>query len=122
MDTRMNIEIINQIKERSEKFLAWIELTVDDPNAIKAAIAFFEYNESALKAVIKMAQIDLAASSLIEVENKSIQRVLSQHSIDLCLDSKKAREQLVLRLTKVVNEGYTFNGIYLENGKNKIWD
>lgn len=118
----MNIEIINQIKERSEKFLAWIELTVDDPNAIKAAIAFFEYNESALKAVIKMAQIDLAASSLIEVENKSIQRVLSQHSIDLCLDAKKARQQLVLRLTKVVNEGYTFNGIYLENGKDKIWD
>jgi len=118
----MNIEIINQIKERSEKFLAWIELTVEDPNAIKAAISFFEYNESALKAVIKMAQIDLAASSLIEVENKSIQRVLSQHSIDLCLDAKKAREQLVLRLTKVVNEGYTFNGIYLEKGKDKIWD
>jgi len=117
----MSKEIIKEVSTRSKRFLDWIELTIEDENAIKAAIAFFEYNESALKAIIKLAKIDLAASSFIEIENKSIERVLAQHSIDLCMDERKAREQLVLRLEKVVHDGYSYNGIYLAKGKEKIW-
>ena len=117
----MSAEIIKEVKERSDRFLSWIELTIEDENALKAAIAFFEYNESALKAIIKLAKIDLAASSMIEIENKSIEKVLAQHSIDLCMDENKAREQLVLRLEKVVPDGYSYNGIYLERGNDTIW-
>ena len=44
----MSAEIIKEVKDRSKRFLDWIELTCEDENAIKAAISFFEYNESAL--------------------------------------------------------------------------
>jgi hypothetical protein len=117
----MSAEIIKEVKERSAKLLNWIELTVDDPNAIKAAIEFFEYNESALKAIIKLSQIDLSASSMIELENKSITEVLSKYSIDRCFNEIEARKKLVNGLILVVADGYSFNGIYFEKGKDKRW-
>ena len=116
-----NTDLIIEVQKRSKKFLDWIELTIEDPNAIKAAIAFFEYNESALKAIIKLAQIDLSASSLIEAENSSITRVLSKYSVDRCFNENKASEGLISGLTRVIKDGYTFNGVYYEKGLHKLW-
>ena len=116
-----NTDLIIEVQQRSKKFLDWIELTIEDPNAIKAAIQFFEYNESALKAIIKLAQIDLSASSLIEAENSSITRVLSKYSVDRCFNEKEASDKLISGLTRVVKEGYTFNGMFYEKGLQKLW-
>ena len=117
----MSLEIIKEVKKRSEKFLNWIELTVDDPNAIKAAIGFFEYNQSALKAVIKLAQIDLAATSEIDLENSSLNALKSIHSMNVLFNKENADSSFKKGLDLIITEGYTFNKVYFKKGDKTIW-
>jgi len=117
----MSVEIITEVQKRSEKFLNWIELTVDDANAIKAAIAFFEYNSSALKAIIKLAQIDLAATQSIDLENKSLNALKSVYSMNVLFDKEKADNSFKKGLELIITQGYTFNKVYFEKGEHKVW-
>jgi len=117
----MSLEIITEVQKRSEKFLNWIELTVDDANAIKAAIAFFEYNSSALKAIIKLAQIDLAATQSIDLENNSLNALKSVYSMNVLFNKEKADNSFKTGLELIITQGYTYNKIYFQKGKDKIW-
>lgn len=117
----MSVEIITEVQKRSEKFLNWIELTVDDANAIKAAIAFFEYNSSALKAIIKLAQIDLAATHSIDLENNSLNALKSVYSMNVLFNKEKADNSFKKGLELIITQGYTFNKVYFEKGDHKVW-
>ena len=90
----MSADIIKTVKEKSQRFLDWITLNVDDENVIKAAIDFFEYNESALKAIIKLAQLDLMASSSIDLQNKSLNNLLQSYNVNRPFNYKEADRQV----------------------------
>lgn len=117
----MSAEIIKEVKERAAKFLNWIEFSMNDPNALKAAINFFEYNESALKAIVQSAKIDLAASSSIDLQNNSLNRLLQSYNVNRPFDYKEADNKFKKGLILIITEGYSYNGIYFEKGKEKLW-
>jgi len=114
-------EIITELKQRSQKFMNWIELTVNDENAIKAAINYFEFEESALKAILKMAQMDLAASKTIELENDNLNALLSSYYINVPFNKESANSKLKKGLELILIDNYSYNGIYFQKGTKKIW-
>jgi len=117
----MSEEIINELAKRSEKFMNWITLTVEDENAIKAAIAYFEYQQSGLKAIIKMAQMDLAASNMIDLQNTSLTALISKFNIDRPFNKESANSALAKGLELIIAQDYQYNGIYFTKGDKKKW-
>ena len=117
----MQHEIIKELKERSQKFLNWIELNVEDENVIKSAIAFFEFEDSALKAIIKLAQIDLAAKKQIDLENSDLNALKSAYYVNVPFDKKNADTKLRKGLDLILTQGYSYNGMYYQKGDKKIW-
>ena len=115
----MSKEIINELKERSTKFMNWIELTVDDENAIKAAIEYFKYQESGIKAILKMAQLDLAAASSIELQNTSLTALVSKYNIDCPFNKEKANTEFKKGLDLIITQGFNYNGIFYHKGDEK---
>jgi hypothetical protein len=99
----------------------WIELNVEDENVIKSAIQFFEYEDSALKAIIKMAKLDLSAVNFITTENSSLSQLLSDYRINTPFNKEKANNKLKKGLNLILTEGYTYNGLYFEKGNTKTW-
>tara|TARA_R110002020_G_scaffold148570_1_gene324443 strand:- start:947 stop:1306 length:360 start_codon:yes stop_codon:yes gene_type:complete len=118
MDTS---KIINELKQRSEKFMNWIELNVEDENVIKSAIQFFEFEDSALKAIIKMAQMDLMAVNSVNLENTSLNALKTDYYINVSFNKEKANSKLKKGLELVLIDGYTYNGLYFEKGNIKTW-
>ena len=114
-------EIINELKQRSTKFLNWIELNVEDENVIKSAIQFFEFEDSALKAILKMAQMDLAASKTIELENANLNALLSSYYINVPFNKESANSKLKKGLELILIDNYSYNGVYFQKGTKKIW-
>lgn len=117
----MSAEIIKELKNRSTKFMNWIELNVEDENVIKSAIAFFEYEESALKAIVQMAQIDLAASNSIDLENSSLNALKSSYHINVPFNKENADSKFRRGLDLILTQGYSYNGIYYQKGNVKQW-
>jgi len=115
------VEIINELKQRSNKFLNWIELNVEDENVIKSAIQFFEFEDSALKAIIKTAKIDLAASKTIDLENSSLNALLSSYYINVPFNKDNAATKLKKGLELILIDNYSYNGIYFQKGNKKQW-
>ena len=114
-------EIITELKQRSTKFMNWIELTVDDENAIKAAINYFEFAESALKAIKRNAEIDLAAAKTIDLENSSLNALKSTYKVNVPFNKESADKRYRKGLDLILTEGYTYNGMYFEKGTKRIW-
>ena len=117
----MSHEIIKELKERSQKFLNWIEFSLNDPQALKAAISYFEFQESGMKAIVKMAQIDLAAVSSIDLQNTSLNALLQAYNVDRPFNYKKADERFKKGLELIITQGYSYNGIFYHKGEDKIW-
>ena len=117
----MSKEIINELKERSKKFLNWIELTIEDENAIKAAIAYFEFEQSALKAILKLAQIDLAAVTEIDLQNTSLTALIKKYNIDRPFNKESADSDFKNGLELIITQNYSYNGIYYTKGNEKRW-
>ena len=117
----MSKEIINELKERSKKFLNWIELTVEDENAIKAAIAYFEFEQSALKAILKLAQLDLAVVTEIDLQNTSLTALIKKYNIDRPFNKESADKAFSNGLNLIITQGYNYNGIFYHKGKDKKW-
>ena len=115
------VEIINELKQRSDKFLKWIELNVEDENVIKSAISFFEFEDSALKAIIKMAQMDLATVKTIDLENTSLNALLSSYHINVPFNKDNAANKLKKGLEFILIDNYSYNGIYFQKGSKKVW-
>tara|TARA_R110000787_G_scaffold21104_1_gene62721 strand:+ start:54 stop:407 length:354 start_codon:yes stop_codon:yes gene_type:complete len=115
----MSKEIINELKERSTKFMNWIELTVDDENAIKAAIAYFEFEQSALKAILKMAQLDLAAVTEIDLQNTSLTALISKYNIDRPFNKESANKAFKNGLDLIITQNYNYNGMFYHRGDEK---
>jgi len=117
----MSKEIINELKQRSQKFLNWIELTVDDPAAIKAAIAYFEFEQSALKAILKTAQIDLAVVTEIDLQNTSLTALIKKYNIDRPFNKESADKAFSKGLELIITQNYSYNGIFYHKGTDKRW-
>tara|TARA_R110002073_G_scaffold33547_6_gene100703 strand:+ start:2361 stop:2717 length:357 start_codon:yes stop_codon:yes gene_type:complete len=117
----MSKEIINELKERSTKFMNWIELTVDDENAIKAAIAYFEFEESALKAILKLAQIDLAVVTEIDLQNTSLTALIKKYNVDSPFNKESANKDFKNGLELIITQNYSYNGIFYHKGNDKRW-
>jgi len=117
----MSKEIITELQQRSKKFLNWIELTVDDENAIKAAIAYFEFEQSALKAILKMAQLDLAAVTEIDLQNSSLTALINKYNIDRPFNKESANKAFSNGLELIITQGYNYNGIFYHKGNDKRW-
>ena len=118
----MSHEIIKELKERSTKFLNWIELNVEDENVIKSAIAFFEFEDSALKAIIKMAEIDLAVVNTIDLQNTSLTALLRKYNTDTPFNKERAKKRFKKGLEMIITEDYQYNGMYYTKGTTKTWD
>ena len=114
-------EIINELKKRSEKFLNWVEFTVNDPQAVKAAISYFKYNEDALKAIIKIAQIDLYAANSIDLQNSSLNELLKVYNVNRPFNEKEANNSFKRGLELIITKEYQFNGIFYTKGDEKLW-
>ena len=114
-------EIINELKKRSQKFLNWVEFTVNDPQAVKAAISYFKYNEDALKAIIKIAQIDLYSANAIDLQNSSLNELLKVYNVNRPFNEKEANNSFKKGLELIITKGYQFNGIFYTKGDDKLW-
>ena len=117
----MSHEIIKELKERSQKFLNWIEYTVNDKQALKAAISYFEFQESGMKAIIKLAQIDLAAVQQTDLQNTSLNELLKVYNINRPFNYESAENKFKNGLELIITQGYSYNGMYYQKGTEKIW-
>lgn len=117
----MSHEIIKELKERSQKFLNWIEYTVNDKQALKAAISYFEFQESGMKAIIKLAQIDLAAVQQTDLQNTSLNELLKVYNINRPFNYESADSKFKKGLELIITQGYSYNGMYYQKGTEKIW-
>lgn len=114
--TKMQITL----NEKRNSFINWIEFNINDKKVLDAAIKYFDYEEEVRKATIKMAQIDLAASKSIDLDNKNLESVISQYKIDSCFHKSKANKWLIEALTLVLVYDYTFDGLKFNNGAKNI--
>ena len=108
------------LNEKRQSFINWIEFNINDKKVLDAAIKYFEYEEEVRKATLKLAQIDLAASKSIELDNKNLEAVISQYKIDSCFYPDKSKNWLVEALKLVVLYDYTFDGLKFSNGKENV--
>ena len=115
----MSKEIINELKERSKKFSDYIEFYLNEPKALTAAISYFEFVESGMKAVLKMAQLDLAAASSIELQNTSLTALVSKYNIDCPFNKEKANTEFKKGLDLIITQGFNYNGIFYHKGDEK---
>ena len=112
-------ELWTQLTERRNKFLNWLEFNINDEKVLNAAIDYFELEEKVRDATIKMAQIDLAASKSIELDNKNIENVIAIYNLDKCFNEEKANKWLSKALKLVLIDNHTFDGLKFDNGKAK---
>jgi len=108
------------LNEKRQSFINWIEFNINDKKVLDAAIKYFEYEEEVRKATLKLAQMDLAASKSIELDNKNLEAVIAQYKIDSCFYPDKSKNWLVEALKLVVLYDYTFDGLKFSNGKENV--
>lgn len=111
-------EFWEQLEERRNKFLNWIELNAED-EVLRAAINYFELEEKVRETTLRMAELDLAASKQIKFENESLNSVISSYNLDKCFNTDKANRWLCKALELVLMDKYTFDGLKFTNGKTK---
>ena len=108
------------LNEKRQSFINWIEFNINDKKVLNAAIKYFEYEEEVRKATLKLAQMDLAASKSIELDNKNLEAVIAQYKIDSCFYPDKAKNWLLEALKLVVLYDYTFDGLKFSNSKENV--
>ena len=113
--------LIKDLKERSDRFEQWLFCNVNDEKAVKAATEFFKFQEDSFKTIIKLAQIDLAAVSEIDLQNTSLNALVRKYNIDKPFNSSKAKENFKSGLEMIITDKLSYNGVYFSNGKRKVW-
>ncbi len=111
-------ELWEELEERRNKFLNWIELNAED-EVLRAAISYFELEEKVREATLRMSELDLAAAKQIKFENESLNSVISTYNLDKCFNEEKSNKWLSKALELVIMYKYTFDGLKFENGKVK---
>jgi hypothetical protein len=111
-------ELWEELEEKRNKFLNWIELNAQD-EVLRAAINYFELEEKVREATLRMSELDLAAAKQIKFENESLNSVISTYNLDKCFNEEKANKWLCKALELVIMHKYTFDGLKFENGKVK---
>ena len=111
-------ELWEELEEKRNKFLNWIELNAQD-EVLRAAVNYFELEEKVREATLRMAQMDLAAAKQIKFENESLNSVISNYNLDKCFNTEKSNKWLCKALELVLIHNHTFDGLKFENGKAK---
>ena len=114
--TNAIIEMQLTLNEKRNSFMNWIEFNINDKKVLDAAIIYFDYEEKVRKATLKLAEIDLAASKSIDLDNKNLQAVISQYKIDSCFNKAKSEKWLIEALKLVIIDQCTFDGLKFNNG------
>ena len=117
--TESIIEMQTTLNNKRNDFMNWIEINVEDPKVLNAAIKYFDYEESVRKATIRIAEIDLASAKSIDLKNKNIENVILHHSMDTAFNEDKANRWLCKALELVLIDKHTFDGIKFDNGSVK---
>ena len=112
-------EWLRNLKERQTKFMNYLELNLEDPNALKAAVDFFELNEKTMLGILDSCRIDNSVTKSIEFENESLNNLISEYNIDRIFDEEKANIFLSNGLKMVIIHKYTFDRFKFVKGDKK---
>ncbi len=112
-------EWLRNLKERQTKFMNYLELNLEDPNALKAAVEFFELNEKTMFGILDSCRIDNSVTKSIEFENESLNNLISEYNIDRIFDEDKANIFLSNGLKMVLIHKYTFDRFKFVKGDKK---
>ena len=112
-------EWLRNLKERQTKFMNYLELNLEDPNALKAAVEFFEQYEKTMLGIIKSNQIDNSVTQMVEFENKSLNNLKSEYNIDKIFNEDEANKWLSKGLDLVLIHKYTFDRFKFVKGDKK---
>jgi hypothetical protein len=112
-------EWLRNLKERQTKFMNYLELNLEDPNALKAAVEFFELNEKTMLGILDSCRIDNSVTKSIEFENESLKNLISEYNIDRIFNEEKANIFLSNGLKMVIIHKYTFDRFKFIKGDKK---
>ena len=97
----------------------YLELNLEDPNALKAAVEFFELNEKTMLGILDSCRLDNSVTKSIEFENESLNNLISEYNIDRIFDEDKANIFLSNGLKMVIIHKYTFDRFKFSKGDKK---